>query len=74
MAFLNLSSFFFATRARSRRSRARNSRKRGDDREGADEVGETKDAARLEERVGVVGGCGYVMVMKVNVCGLLLCL
>ena len=74
MAFLNLSSFFFATRARSRRSRARNSRKRGDDREGADEVGETKDAARLGERAGVVGGCECVMVMKVNVCGCLLCL
>ena len=44
MTFLNLSSFFCATRARSRRCRARNSRKRGDDREGADEVGETKDA------------------------------
>ena len=74
MTFLNLSSFFCATLARSRRCRARNSRKRGDDREGADEVGETKDAVRLEERVGVVGGCGYVMVMKVNVCGCLLCL
>ena len=69
MAFFNLSSSLGATRARSRRSRARNSRKRGDDREGADGVGETKGAARLGERVGVVGGCGYVMVMKVNVCG-----
>ena len=64
MAFFNLISSFFATRARSRRSRARNSRKRGDDREGADGVGETKGADRLEERDGVVGGCVCVMVNK----------
>ena len=74
MAFFNLASSFFATRTRSWRSCARNSRKRGDDREGADGVGETKDAAWLEERVGVVGCCGNVMVVKVNVCGWLLCL
>ena len=68
MTFFNLSSFFCATRARSRRCRARNSRKRGDDREGADEVGETKDVARLEERGGVVGGWVSVMVSGVNDC------
>ena len=74
MALFNLLSSFFATRDRSRRSRARSLRKRGDDREGADGVGQIKDAARLEERGGVVGGCVCVMVMKVNVCEWLLCL
>ena len=74
MAFFYLLSSLCATRARSWRSRARNSRKRGDDRKGADGVGEIKDAARLEERGGVVGGCVCFMVIKVNVCEWLLCL